>query len=160
MAFSYPQEATDFYSKYPSALPVFVDEDGTNLYLNHFKKEAITKAKQDQKRLYEVTSAGAGSETRIYPTSFLYSIQQSIAVEDIAQVTVDGETVNVLTNDESGIASALNSALGAAGVVSPLAEVTEVSTDVFDIRVVISSDIEITLTDGATTVFTLTKTFL
>lgn len=160
MAFIYPQKATDFYTKYPNAAPVFSNEDGSKLYLNNFKSKAIEVAKQDQKKLYEVTSAGAGSETRIYPESFLYSIQQSIASQDIASVTVDGETVNVLTNDASGITSAFNDALVASGVFAQVPQVTEISTNVFEIRIVSTADVAMSLTDAASTVFTLTQTFL
>lgn len=160
MSFSIPQEVTDFYTQYPNAAPVLVDEDGSNVYLNQFESKAVIVAKQAQKRLYKVTSAGAGSETRIYPANFLYSIQQNTTTQDIASVTVDGESANVLTHDASGIASAFDSALQAAGVLHQPTEVTEVSTDLFDIRIVSSADIVITLTDAASSVFTLTKTFL
>jgi len=153
-----PTKIDAFFAKYPNALAVYFDEDGANIYLEHFLDKALIKAKQEVKRLYKTVDNP--TIARVYPTSFLYSIKYNDDDRgDIINISIDGEDLAPLTMDESGIASAFDDVLQNAGILAKPTEVIATAIG-FDIRVITSDDTEMEIKDenGLTTF--LTQTFL
>lgn len=64
MALTVPSAIQAFFTKYPNALDVYVDEDGKS-YLNHYADKALNDAKIANKILYQVDKNLTA--TQIYP---------------------------------------------------------------------------------------------
>lgn len=144
MSFTIPSGVTTFYTTYPSALSVFVDQDGANMYLNHFEKKAKEEAARNVKKLYEVDSGN--TIDRVYPTTFLYKGQYDLSQGAVDTVTIGGTATTINSADPATIVTAINAALSSAGVVATPVEQTT-NGNSLTLEFITSSDTTIVLAD-------------
>lgn len=157
---SKPPVVDTFFAAYPNSVGAYFDEDGTNVYLDHFINKALLKAKQDVKKLYKVEKDQPSTFVRVYPQSFIYTVTFNDLDTDIALVSVDGETAVPLTQDATGIASAFDDVLQAAGILASPTEVLPLGGNMYEIRVITSDDTEMQITDQDEVTVLLTQNFL
>lgn len=138
MAFVIPSDVTTFFTSYPDGLPVFADEDGVNVYLNHFEEKAKRDSAINVKKLYEVDKQN--DVTLVYPTSFLYKGDYDLSNGDVTSVTVGSSTVAVGSSVPQAIATALDSALSDESIIATPVTYTQVGT-VITFSVISSVDI-------------------
>ena len=92
MAFSVPSAIQAFFSKYPNALDVYVDEDGKS-YLNHYADKALTDAKIAGKKLYQIDKNLTA--TQVYPVLVLKTYIGTNTAGAFTKCHCNSTTVNI-----------------------------------------------------------------
>ena len=92
MAFSVPSAIQAFFSKYPNALDVYVDEDGKS-YLNHYADKALTDAKIAGKKLYQIDKNFTA--TQVYPVLVLKTYIGTNTAGAFTKCHCNSTTVNI-----------------------------------------------------------------
>lgn len=103
-----PDKVTTFFTIYPQGKDLYLNEDGSKVYLNHFRDQAIKEAKQEGKELWKINSnldqvrvwpEGQPPQSYTYELVFdstTYGIQTAVFAGQQAVVDVPSDPTTVV----------------------------------------------------------------
>lgn len=148
-----PAVVASFFAQYPDGKDLLMTEDGSKVYLNHFKDQAVQEAKRSGAELWKIDKDN--NQERVYPegqptpTTYTYTLNYNHTDGgNITAIDFDGDVYGASISsvgDVETVFSDLFTTVGVTGTVS----VVE-ATDIWEITLELSAEANVAVTDSNT----------
>jgi hypothetical protein len=155
-----PDKVNTFFTTYPQGKDLFLNEDGTKVYLNHFREQAIKEAKQDGKELWKINSGG--NQVRVWPegqpsTGYTYELIYDASTYGIEIAEFAGQTITVDTpSDPNSVVDAYTQLISSSSFTGNIDLLEDNDTWTFTIN--IDGQTVVRATNANNELFTFTET--